>query len=91
VTYPLAGWVAHMGHTGFVHRPDHRSRAVVAPAVLIWRPEHEVYARFTAIPTRNEQQSTHEHDFVIDDEHPSWPKKESNFLKKTTNQERISR
>jgi hypothetical protein len=46
-------------------------------AVLIWRPEHEVYAQVHSHkdPETNNE-STHEHDFVIDDEHPSWPKKE---------------
>jgi hypothetical protein len=51
-------------------------------AVLIWRPEHEVYAQIhshTDPETNNE--STHEHDFVIDDEHRHGRRKRSNFRK----------
>lgn len=77
VTYPLAGWAgATLGtQASFI------ALAVVAAlslliAVLIWRPEHEVYAQAHSHkdPLTNNIY-THVHDFVIDDEHPSWPKK----------------
>ncbi|MEM8182358.1 MFS transporter [Morganella morganii subsp. sibonii] len=77
VTYPLAGWAgATLGtQASFI------ALAVVAAlslliAVLIWRPEHEVYAQVHSHkdPLTNNIY-THVHDFVIDDEHPSWPKK----------------
>jgi MFS family permease len=78
VTYPLAGWVGATWGTqaSFIALTIVAALSLVT-AVLIWRPEHEVYAQVhshTDPETNNE--STHEHDFVIDDEHPSWPKKE---------------
>jgi len=78
VTYPLAGWVgATWGiQTSFIALTIVAALSLVT-AVLIWRPEHEVYAQIHSHtdPDTNKE-STHEHDFVIDDEHPSWPKKE---------------
>ena len=78
VTYPLAGWVGATWGTqaSFIALTIVAALSLIT-AVLIWRPEHEVYAQVhshTDPETNNE--STHEHDFVIDDEHPSWPKKE---------------
>ena len=78
VTYPLAGWVGATWGTqaSFIALTIVAGLSLVT-AVLIWRPEHEIYIQVhshTAPDTNNE--STHEHDFVIDDEHPSWPKKE---------------
>ncbi|WP_228300398.1 hypothetical protein [Klebsiella quasipneumoniae] len=80
VTYPLAGWVGYsMGNTGLHSLP----LTIVAALSLILpirirglsmslRPgaqPHTILKQTT--------RSTHEHDFVIDDEHPSpWPKKE---------------
>jgi hypothetical protein len=78
VTYPLAGWVGAAWGTqaSFIALTVVATLSLVT-AVLIWRPEHEVYAQVHSHkdPETNNE-STHEHDFVIDDEHPSWPKKE---------------
>lgn len=78
VTYPLAGWVGAAWGTqaSFIALTVVATLSLVT-AVLIWRPEHEVYAQVHnhKDPETNNE-STHEHDFVIDDEHPSWPKKE---------------
>jgi MFS family permease len=77
VTYPLAGWVGAAWGTqaSFIALTVVATLSLVT-AVLIWRPEHEVYAQVHSHkdPETNNE-STHEHDFVIDDEHPSWPKK----------------
>jgi hypothetical protein len=78
VTYPLAGWVGATWGTqaSFIALTIVAALSLLT-AVLIWRPEHEEYVQLhshTDAETNNA--STHEHDFVIDDEHPSWPKKE---------------
>jgi MFS family permease len=79
VTYPLAGWVgATWGiQASFIALTIVAALSLVT-AVLIWRPEHEVYAQVHShTDPETNHESTHEHvDFVIDDEHPSWPKKE---------------
>ena len=74
VTYPLAGWVGATWGTqaSFVALTIVAVLSLLA-AVLIWRPEHEAYAQ---IHRHTDSDTTHEHDFVIDDEHPSWPKKD---------------
>jgi predicted MFS family arabinose efflux permease len=74
VTYPLAGWVGATWGTqaSFIALTIVAALSLLA-AVLIWRPEHEAYAQ---IHRHTDSDTTHEHDFVIDDEHPSWPKKE---------------
>jgi MFS family permease len=79
VTYPLAGWVGATWGTqaSFIALTIVAALSLLA-AVLIWRPEHEVYAQIHRHTDPKQTESTHEHDFVIDDEHPSWPKKESN-------------
>lgn len=77
VTYPLAGWAgATLGtQASFIALAAVAALSLLI-AVLIWRPEHEVYAQVHSHkdPLTNNI-STHVHDFVIDDEHPSWPKK----------------
>lgn len=77
VTYPLAGWAgATLGtQASFIALAAVAALSLLI-AVLIWRPEHEVYAQVHSHkdPLTNNIY-THVHDFVIDDEHPSWPKK----------------
>jgi MFS family permease len=75
VTYPLAGWVGATWGTqaSFIALTIVAALSLLA-AVLIWRPEHEAYAQIHRHTDSNKQ--PHEHDFVIDDEHPSWPKKD---------------
>ncbi len=79
VTFMLAGDLSagRMGWCGMGTQASFIALTVVATlslvtAVLIWRPEHEVYAQVHSHkdPETNNE-STHEHDFVIDDEHPS--------------------
>ncbi len=76
ITYPLAGWMgaAVSLQASFI------ALALVAVfslvlAAVIWKPEHDA----RVVLHRHEDYVTgkskeHEHDFVIDDEHPSWPK-----------------
>ncbi|MGJ7117343.1 MFS transporter [Morganella morganii] len=77
VTYPLAGWAgATLGTQASFIALTAVAAISLLIAVLIWRPEHEVYAQVHSHkdPLTNNIY-THVHDFVIDDEHPSWPKK----------------
>lgn len=77
LTYPLAGWVGATWGT----QASFIALTIVAAfslltAVLIWRPEHEVYSQLHSHQDADAKtEITHEHDFVIDDEHPSWPKR----------------
>ncbi|MFD3434459.1 MFS transporter [Alteromonas macleodii] len=74
VTYPLAGWVGATWGTqvSFIALTVVAALSLVT-AVLIWRPGHDVYS---LVHSHTDPNTIHEHYFVIDDEHPSWPKKE---------------
>ena len=77
VTYPLAGWVgATWGtQTSFIALTAVAALSLLT-AVLIWRPEHEARSQLHSHQDAETKAETeHEHNFVIDDEHPSWPKK----------------
>lgn len=92
LTYPLAGWVGATWGT----QASFIALTIVAAfslltAVLIWRPEHEVYSQLHSHQDADAKtEITHEHDFVIDDEHPSWPKKKI-ITQRSYYQERINR
>ncbi|EFE53633.1 transporter, major facilitator family protein [Providencia rettgeri DSM 1131] len=78
VTYPLAGWVgATWGITASFSLLTFVAACSVLIALVIWRPEHEVSSLVHShIDVKTNSKIIHEHDFVIDDEHPSWPKNE---------------
>jgi MFS family permease len=81
VTYPLAGWVGATWGTqaSFIALTLVAALSLLT-AVLIWRPEHEVYSQLHSHQDAEAKtEITHEHDFVIDDEHPSWPKRKNNY------------
>lgn len=76
LTYPLAGWIG----AEFNIQASFIALSLVAVtsllvAVIIWRPEHEIASQLHChIDPETNQQKFHEHNFVIDDEHTSWPK-----------------
>lgn len=76
LTYPLAGWIG----AEFSIQASFIALSLVAVtsllvAVIIWRPEHEIASQLHGhIDPETNQQRFHEHNFVIDDEHTSWPK-----------------
>lgn len=77
VTYPLAGWVGATWGTqaAFIALSIVAALSLVT-AGCIWRPEHEASSQWHSHKDPNtENETTHQHHFVIDDEHPSWPKK----------------
>jgi len=78
ITYPLAGWAgATWGtQTSFISLTGVAALSLLT-ASLIWRPEHEEYVQqHSHIDPDTNNAYIHEHNFFIDDEHPSWPKKE---------------
>jgi len=77
ITYPLAGW---MGAAVSI-QASFIALALVAVlslilAAVIWKPEHDarvvLHRHDDYVSGKSEE---HEHDFVIDDKHPSWPKR----------------
>lgn len=77
ITYPLAGW---MGAAVSI-QASFIALALVAVlslilAAVIWKPEHDarvvLHRHDDDVSGKSEE---HEHDFVIDDKHPSWPKR----------------
>lgn len=76
LTYPLAGWIG----AEFSIQASFIALSLVAVtslliAVIIWRPEHEIASQLHSHrDPETHQQKFHEHNFVIDDEHTSWPK-----------------
>jgi predicted MFS family arabinose efflux permease len=93
VTYPLAGWVGAAWGTqaSFIALTVVATLSLVT-AVLIWRPEHEVYAQVHS--HKDPKQTTNRPMSMISsltmNIRPG-RRKRSNFPKKTTYQERISR
>ncbi|MCA7014372.1 MFS transporter [Dickeya dadantii] len=77
LTYPLAGWIGATISTqaSFIALTLVAGISLII-SVVIWQPEHETSSQLHSHknPETN-QETTHEHTFVIDDEHPSWPKK----------------
>ncbi|MFM5385043.1 MFS transporter [Aeromonas veronii] len=75
VTYPLAGWVGATISTqaSFIVLTIISALSLILSAV-IWRPEHdESVQQHSHTDPQTQHETNHEHSFVIDDEHPSWP------------------
>ncbi|MDW5500043.1 MULTISPECIES: MFS transporter [Enterobacterales] len=76
ITYPLAGW---LGATISI-QASFIALTLVAVislglALTIWRPEHEEsIVSHIHHDKDGETEQEHRHEFVIDDEHPTWPK-----------------
>lgn len=75
ITYPLAGLVgAQFGTRASFTVLGLTAGVSLLASALVWRPEHDIASqRHTHIDPETEEEIIHEHDFVIDDEHPSWP------------------
>ena len=77
VTYPLAGWVGATIsiQTSFIALTIIAGLSLIV-SVVIWRPEHdESVQQHTHTDPKTQRETKHEHSFVIDDKHPSWPQK----------------
>lgn len=76
ITYPLAGW---LGATISIQASFIALTLVaiisLGLALTIWRPEHEEsIVSHIHHDKDGETEQEHRHEFVIDDEHPTWPK-----------------
>ena len=81
ITYPLAGWMgAKVGLTASFVALTLVAAAALALSLLIWRPEHEreivehTHERNGDVHGKDPATEAHEHPYIIDDEHPRWPK-----------------
>lgn len=80
VTYPLAGWMgAKVGLTASFIALALVAGAAWLLSVVIWRPEHDqeiiAHTHDASVADHGTLGSdSHEHPYVIDDQHPRWPK-----------------